>query len=96
MIVECSESQPLRKVTFQSSLCGRMQRNQPTLAELCIANDMAVGSDIFQSQINRFRQAHPGTCQQSEEGAVGKPAIRRVRVPPDLRCSLDDALDIFS
>ncbi len=42
VIVEWSKEAPLREITFQCSLCRRMQRNQAILAELGVTNDKII------------------------------------------------------
>jgi hypothetical protein len=49
VIAEWTKSEPFGKIMFQSSLCGRMQRNQATLAELRVPNDEAVLGDVLHS-----------------------------------------------
>jgi hypothetical protein len=95
VIFEWGKDVSLRQITFQDSLCCRMQRNQTALSEFSISNEKTIRGDVLQPEINRFRQPHSRACQQSEECAVGKPAILGVGVPPDLARGLDKALHVF-
>jgi hypothetical protein len=52
VIVERSKEAPLREITFQCSLCRRMQRNQAILAELGVTNDKTIRGYVLQPQID--------------------------------------------
>jgi len=95
VIVEWGKDASLRQITLQGSLCCRMERKQSAFAEFSISNEKTIRGDVLQPEINRFRQPHPRACQQSEECAVGKPAILGVGIPPNLARGLDKALHVF-